>query len=413
MDGDTDVSVFSPVSFVFDGAMAQTHSIEWSANVDPARLSYSWQFGVFLMVTAQGGFPANSTITWKLNPTANNPNNFKSVGGAELPVGQFQGSFTTGAGGPGDPGDPCDPNGGGDSGLGFGSIYKTVNYTQSGNNAPVLDAETPALVGATYGPASNHVVTAVTLAGPGVSMNLTSAFGIFFAGQQFATSEALDAGFPAGTYTVSAAGAGTGTVTIGNTGEVPTPSFGNLTDLISMDPTKDFTLTFAPFIGAGANDGLVVTITATDDTNEFTAPNICKNIELPNTASSVVIPANTFKAGQQLRGQISFSRGSFNTNAIPNTSLSGGVSKTTDFSLTLGGGQQARQPMWTTVTRNQDGTLTYTVSGDTGLNIGIEASETLTGGWTRISTGLLATGSFQFTVNPNTPKFRFFRALVL
>jgi hypothetical protein len=411
-DGQTGVAVNTQVIFFFSEQMAQTHSIEWSANVNPANLSYAWSIGQSLTVTAQGGFPANATITWKLNPTAGNPANFKTVSGTQLPVATFQGSFTTGAGGsdPGDPGDPCDPNGG-DNGQGFGSLYKAVNYTQTGNNAPVLDTETAASIGASYRGASNQTVSAVTITGPGTTLNLENTFGFFFHSQEFATPEALDAAFPAGTYTITATGAGTGTLTVGNTTEILGPRFTNLPELTSMDPARDFTLTFNPFNGAGPTDSVFISIS--DGTNEFHAPDICKNIELSKTASLVVIPANTFKAGSHLRGSLSFSRGNFNTNAIPGTSLSGGASKTTTFDLTLGGGQQPRAPIWTTVTRNADGTLTYTISGDAGLNLGIEASETLTGNWAQLNTALLATGSFQFTVNPNTPKFRFFRARVL
>ena len=179
-NGATGVAVNSPVTFFFTEEMAQTHSIEWSSNVNPANLSYSWSFGMLLTVTPpQGGFPANATITWKLNPTANNANNFKSASGTELPVGQFQGSFTTAAGGSGDPNDPCNPNGG-DNGLGFGSIYKVVNYTQTGDQAPVLDTESAAVFTASYRGASNQTVNAVSITGPGVSMNLTNAFGFFF-----------------------------------------------------------------------------------------------------------------------------------------------------------------------------------------------------------------------------------------
>jgi hypothetical protein len=412
-DGATGVAPNGPVTFFFSEPMAQTHSIEWSANVNTAGLTYSWQFGQALMVTAQGGFPANATVTWKLNPTAGNAANFKSASGTELPVGQFQGSFTTAGGSdPGDPNDPCDPNGG-DNGLGFGAIYKGVNYTQSGDQAPVLDPEMAAAFSASYRGASNQNVTAVSVAGPAGTMNLTNTFGFFLGNREFATPEALDAAFPAGDYTVTATGAGSATLAFGNTTQIPTPRFNNLPALTGMDPAQAFTLTFAPFNGAGANDSIFININAADDTNEFHAPDFCKNIELPNTATSVVIPANTFKAGQQLRGQISFSRNSFDTNSIPSTSLSGGVSKTTSFGLTLDGGEEPRAPMWTTITRNPDGTLSYTITGDTGLNIGIEASETLTGGWTQVSTGLLAGGSFQFIVNPNTPTKRFYRARVL
>lgn len=411
-NGATGVPANNPVTFFFSEQMAQTHSIEWSANVNTAGLSYTWQFGQSLMVTAQGGFPANATITWKLNPTAGNANNFKSATGTELPVGQFQGSFTTGAGSdPGDPNDPCDPNGG-DNGLGFGSIYKAVNYTQTGDQAPVLDAEMAATFTGTYRGASNQNVSAVSITGPGGSMNLTNTFGFFLGSREFATAEALDTAFPAGTYTVNATGAGSGTLTIGSTAQVPLPRFNNLVALGNLDASQAFTLTFAPFTGAGANDSIFVSISATDDTNEFHAPDFCKNIELPNTATSVVIPANTFKAGQRLRGQISFSRGSFDTNSIPSTTLSGGVSKTTTFNFS-GGGGEPNAPVWTTVTRNGDGTVTYTITGDTGLNLGIEATETLTGTWTQLTTALLTTGSFEFTVNPNTPAKRFYRARVL
>src|SRR5687768_3828444 len=79
-NGATGVAASSPVFFVFSEDMLATHSIEWSANVDANRFTYSWLDTSFLQCTYSGGFPGNTTVTWKLNPSNRAPG-FFSVDG--------------------------------------------------------------------------------------------------------------------------------------------------------------------------------------------------------------------------------------------------------------------------------------------------------------------------------------------
>jgi len=397
-----------PVSFAFSEEMAPVHAIEWSANVNTAGLNYMWSDETTLVVFSITGFPDNATITWKLNPTAGGPNNFRDKVGN--PLAMVQGSFSTGTGG-GGPVDPCDGGNGLDSG--FGSVQKVTSYRQAGNSAPVLEVPLPAALLGSYRAAPQQTVTAVSITGPAGTATLQNTFGFFVYNAEFVTPAALDAAAPAGNYTINATGAGSAVLALGAAASVPAPRLNNLSEMAAMNAAQAFTLQFGAFAGAGPGDSITISIASTDGASEFSAPNQCKGIELPVTATSLVIPANTFKAGQTLRGSISFSRFSFNTNAIPNTSVSAGVTATTNFELTLGGGGQPSQPRFTGMTRNPNGTIRYTITGDAGTTVVIQGTERFAQAtqWTPVSTNLLAGGTAEFTVDPANPAKRYFRAV--
>ncbi|HEX7861256.1 MAG TPA: Ig-like domain-containing protein [Verrucomicrobiae bacterium] len=408
--GATDVELATFVSFIFSEPMAAAESIEWSSNIDPAKVMYTWQQGMALVATYQGGWPGSSTITWKLNPSAANAN-FEDMAGNQLPINQFQGTFTTKAGG--NPNDPC--NGGGDDGRGGGTIFKSLNFVQVGNAAPVPDSEMEASFGAFYNAGTNQTVSSVSLTWPAGTTALGAFFGNWFTNATFDTASALEAAFPAGNYTMTVAGTGGGTATlaVGSTAQVPFPRVANLTALSTMNVSNAFTLEFAAFTGAGSTDGIFIQISGEEGQGEFTAPDPCVPRELPNTATSVVIPANTFKRGQTYQGSITFSKAGQNSSTIPNTTIVAGSSVRTAFEFTIAGGSTPRQPMWAGVVRNQDGTLTYTIQGDTGITVSIEGSDAADSGWAQLTTALLAAGSHQFTIDPRLAPKKFLRARVL
>src|SRR5262249_38116642 len=161
--------------------------------------------------------------------------------------------------------------------------FKILEFTQTGNNAPVPATENPANASAFYNPATNQTVTAVTVSGPSGTIPLTNIFGnTYIAFQQFTTAAAMDTFLPKRTYTISAAGAGSGSITVPNAGEVPVPKILNLVELGTMDPTKEFILKFAPFTGATANDSIMIEITAAGG-RHFYAPDYCIPRSLTNT----------------------------------------------------------------------------------------------------------------------------------
>jgi hypothetical protein len=410
-NGTANVSVQTPVTFHFSESMAATQAIEWSANLNPANFNYTWvNNGQVLVATYLPGFPGNATITWKLNPTVGAAANFRDVAGNVLAVNQYQGSFTTGAAP--EP-EPCEQ--GPDDGQGAGSIFKSLNFVQTGNAAPVPDTELAASFGAFFHAGTNQTVSAVSVTGAAGTMNLQNLFGNYMTNRTFTSAAALETAFPSGNYTLTVAGSGGGSATmpVGNPSQMPVPRVVNLTELSSMNVTQNFTLNFSEFTGAAGLDGIYIEISGDEGQGEFRAPDPCVPRFLPNTATAVIIPANTFKTGQTYRGSISFSRFNFDTNSIPDTGVTSGATARTSFEFTIGGTSTPRQPMWSSIGRNQDGTLTFTIQGDTGLSILIEGSDVSTGGWGQVTSAVLTTGSHQLTIDPRLANSKFLRARVL
>lgn len=423
--GSTGVVAQSPVIFIFNEPMANSQSIQWSANVNASSLSYTWFDNKTLAVTASAGFPGNATVTWTLNPTPGAAGGFRDLAGNALQT--VQGSFSTGAGGSTGgstggttggstggttSGDPCNP-GNVNRDAGFASIFKSLQFTQTATTAPVPDTRDAAMVGASFSAATNQTVSRVTITGPGVNQTLSNLFGTFFATESFSSGAALEAAFPAGNYTVTASGAGTAQIAVGSTASVPVPQFLNLTELASMDVTKPFTLRFAPFTGAGQFDGISLSIQADGNAGEFHAPDYCLKIELTNKATSIVIPANTFQAGHKYSGEISFTKSTFDTNSIPNTYVSSGLMVQTKFDLTSGGPGPGTIPIWKgVIVRNPDGTLSFGVQADTGASLAIESSDDLKN-WTQFSVVTALNGNADVKLDPKTASRRFIRARLL
>jgi hypothetical protein len=265
---------------------------------------------------------------------------------------------------------------------------------------------------ASFKGASNQTVTAVSISGP-VNRPMQGFAGFFFISEEGTSAANIDATFPAGNYTINATGAGNATVALGNVATVPVPKINNLVELGAMNPANAFTLMFAPFTGVTANDSVFISINEVGGNGEFHAPDLCRNIQLPNTATSVVIPANTFKAGARYQGSITFSKGSgFNTNAINGVTTYATVSATTEFGFQTGGGSQPTAPRWTSIRRNANGTLTFVLTAQAGANLVIESGEA-GGSWVQAGTGMATGGTFEITVDPRLQPRRLYRARVL
>lgn len=400
-NGATGVAVNSPIIFAFSEPMARQQAVQWSANVTPANFSYTWVDDQNLLVSYNGGLPGNATITWNLVGGAAG---FRDVAGNALPPG-FQGSFSTGAGGGG--GGNCGTNQV-DTSLGYGSVRKVAQFVQTGTSAPAPDTEDPASAIASYKPAQGQTVSSVRVQGPnGIDVTLTNLFGTFLAFREFPSAAAVDTAFPVGNYTITANGAGTGTLALPAVATVPVPRIINTAEFAAMDRTRDFVLQFAPFTGAGPNDTISISITGQNDGGQFFAPDYCIPRPLTNTATSVTIPANTFKPGVTLNGSISFSRFSINTNSIPNTTLTAGAMATTQF--TVSGGTPPTGIRWSSFVVNANGTISYTVQAPTGTtSLIVEGSTNLTA-WAQAQTLPLTGGTGVFTTD-KSERYRFFRA---
>jgi Bacterial Ig-like domain len=405
--GAKNVALDSPVVFTFTVPMAPVQAITWSPNVVAANFSYTWSPSA-TNLTAQynTALPANATITWTLDPSV-----FKSQSGTALFAVNLSGSFTTGSS-QSNTNSPC--NGGStNTGIGSLSISKNVRYVQTNANPPVVDTESGAGFFAFLQSPATNPVTQVTLQLPnGTIKTLTNLFGFVFF-EQFASQEALDAAYPAGNYTVNmtrTTGTAALTLSLAANGAPPTPQITNFAQTQNFDPTADLTVQWLPFAGAAAYDSIYFDMSDTTAGTDFHAPDPCIPRDLPNTATSIVVPKNTFGAGADIDGSLGFNKiGSLNTNSVPGLVAFADYSKTTSFKATTSGGSQPNPPSIQNLVRLQNGTVQFQVQGTAGATLSAEASTDLKS-WTPImsapsTSGLLPVTDSQAASMP----YRFYR----
>jgi hypothetical protein len=393
-NGAQNVSVDSTVRFTFMTPMMPTQSITWSANVVPANFTYSWSGdGRSLTCTYNGSFPANAAISWTLNPEG-----FKGATGLPLMPFNNTGTFTTGSGqssGGGGTG-PCD-GGPEDDHLGSLALFKGVNYIQTHPNAPVIDPEDGAMFSAFLKSPATNPVTQATLRLPnGTTKPLTSFFGQFMVFEEFSSREALDAAYPAGQYQVTMKRAtGDVTVTLNLAAAAPpTPEITNLGQ--PFDPAADSPIQWLAFAGVTPNDSLSFTLTQAGGTN-FHAPDFCLPRPLANTATSIVVPKNTFKAGPTLEGSLDFMKiTTMDTNSLPDLVAMAGYSKTTEFKLPMGGGTPDGQPRLGNLVRQANGSVHFQVQSAGASALVVEGSSDLRN-WTNVQVGVPTSGVLEVT----------------
>ena len=407
--GTKNVPTDSPIVFTFLVPMAPVQSgITWSANVVAANFTYTWGAGgTNLTAKYNTALPANATITWTLDPTV-----FKSQSGTPLMAINNSGSFTTGSG-QSNTNNPC--NGGStNTGLGSLSLFKSVRYVQTSASAPVVDPDSGAMFTASLqSPATNPVNQATLKLPNGTIKTLTNLFGTFLTFDEFASQEALDAAYPAGNYTVTmtrTTGTAILTLSLNVNGAPPTPQITDFAQTQNFDPTADLTVQWLPFTGATANDSIFFDMSDSVAGIDFHAPDPCIPRDLPNTATSILVPKNTFGAGADIDGSLGFDKiNSRDTNSVPGLFAYAIYSKTTSFKTTTSGGAQSNQPSIQNLVRLANGTVQFQVTGTAGKTLTAEASPDLKT-WTALplapsSSGLLQASDPQAASMP----YRFYR----
>ncbi|MBX3747907.1 MAG: hypothetical protein KF833_21580, partial [Verrucomicrobiae bacterium] len=263
----------------------------------------------------------------------------KSLLGEPLPetTGTFQTpTGNTGGGG----GDDCDPA---DSDDGFNAsvvIFKDIHYRQSGNTAPALDPDEGATFFAAvfqgtnapgFRPASATLVRPDGSTAPLTSFEFDFEFPdipgfpipelprMFYLSTAeppqlvlptFDSEAALDAAYPNGTYRMTI-GLESGSaldvqLPLSPAFDVPVPRITNVESLQSFDTTQPLTLQWASLTDAGARHAIHLYIAEQDGSSVFEAPDDCKGIELPATATSITIPPGTFHADRTYEVELSF-----------------------------------------------------------------------------------------------------------
>jgi hypothetical protein len=371
--GTSNVAINKPVRFTFLTAMAPVEKVVWSSNLDATKFSYAWSAdGKTLTATYSGNFPVNTTITWILDPAV-----FKDTAGGALLELNNSGSFTTGSG-EGNPNDPCNGGGGNDN-QGVVSMFKSIQYVQTSAAAPAIDPDSGAIFSVYLKASSTNPVSQATLQLPsGATRELASLISnSFFFTEEFSTEAALEAAYPAGTYTLNLKqSTGSASMKLNLAASAPpTPHLTNFEQVQAFSPTADFRVQWDPFTGAAANDGIIFTMA--DQTRNFTAPDPCVPRELANTATFIIVPANTFGVGTDIDGSLTFSKsGGFDTNSIPGINGVGGYSKTTSFKPKVSGTPGPDQPILQNFLRLPNETVQFQVKG-TAASVLVEASADL------------------------------------
>jgi len=407
----TGVPINAKIRFTFNEAMQASQAIAWSGNVTQASFTYSWSADAqTLTCTYATNLLANAPITWKLNPSGSAAL-FKDAAGNALPSDVFAGGFTTGTT---TTNDLCNPEPV-DESRGSASLMKSVQYLQTGSDAPVEQASDPALFAVILLSPTNNPVTAASLRLPnGTSLTLSNFFGrTWYLPEEYASQALLDGARPNGGYvlTVGRQTGGQQSLTLDVPADwPPIPQILDLAALQAIDPGADFVAQWNGFTAATDNDGIFFGINRGDLV--FYAPDPCVPRPLPNTATAITVPKGTLTAGQTYNGDLRFTRvASFDTNSI--TDISGIVmlSKEVHFSLKTTGGTPPAGPKFTSVTVLANHHLELQLTGEAGRSYTIETATDLPN-WTQPQTVVApASGIVVFDAGPSdTAQRAFFRA---
>ncbi len=344
--GATDVRTNVQVEFRFTQAMtadpqiagnppAVPAAVAWSGEgVDPARFSYTWSADRrTLFADYLGGLPLNTTVGWRLNPV-DAPVKLTSESGIVLEPDLYSGEFTTGNAEP-----PCLQTGW-PADWGTYALTKRTDFRQESEADPVPDAGPAARVfsAVVTRPTGGMEITSASLTRPGGLVDdLAPLAGVAQYYETAETEAALDAAFPPGDYGLRFTPGQAAEQVIAMTIPAeapPVPKIANYAEAQTINPKADFTLTWNGFPQVSPNDYISMYLSDAGGHVVFQAPNLCVPRELPATATSVVIPADTLRAEQTYTGALLFSRTFyFATNAVPSMAGFGSVIRNTSFSI--------------------------------------------------------------------------------
>ncbi len=419
-NGTTNFDVTQPVEFMFSEEMLNvppfnipgfTSYLTWTGLPANTQIDYSWDDpATTLTCVFPDNLPGETSIGWTLNPPgALMP--LTSAMGEALP--RTTGSFTTGTGQA-----PCDPDGLPDT-YGSVTLVKAATYVQNSTATPSISTETPPGFGVFIQSRATDSITSATYQIPGGSPQaIESAFpGFYIFNDEFTTTAERDAAYPGGSYSVTLVQqlAGSKSVSMTMPGTLPPiPQVANYAATQNVDPDTAFILQWNAFTGADSTDMIDLTISDQFGDVVFQAPDFCAGIELPNTATTITIPAGTFSTGEIYNCSLAFYAGFYqSTNAITEYSVYGAIGNTTEFVLRTGGGVVVTEPGISQASLGTDGSLSFTATNlQPGITYAVETSDTADAGiWSELST--FTAGSSEETVTDpvNTTGNRFYRVV--
>ncbi len=247
--------------------------------------------GTVLTCTPLAPWPASHMIVWSVAGA--------TPSGTQL-GGQPAGMFTAGSSDTG-----CDTN----TTMLSLTLSKGCLYNQTSPAAPALVTTAPCGFLACISLPCPRDATNVSLLLPsGATPNLgatTLPGHLTLLDYNYASLEALDAAYPNSNYTFRIQSVGSNqqvTLTFPSTlAQPPAPHLTNFAAAQAINPAQAFTLSWDPFAGGTTADCIYVELGSL-----FQTPGPGTNGALPATATSVLIPANTFQTNQSYSGSVTF-----------------------------------------------------------------------------------------------------------
>jgi hypothetical protein len=194
------------------------------------------------------------------------------------------------------------------------ALIKSRTYNQTNATDVVLGTNAPFQFVAVVDASPANVTSANVETPLSAFYTLTNnpGIGAFAVSRVFTNQAALDAVFPNGSYTftIDAVNDGTKNLFIPITGNAyPTaPRVINYAAAQLLRPSSNFTVQWTPFAGGTENDNIVLSIRLQGSSNVFSTPVFGQPGALDGTATSVVIPANTFATGGVYNATLTFAK---------------------------------------------------------------------------------------------------------
>jgi hypothetical protein len=410
-NGATGIPVSASIRFVFDQPMELNPAvggypplvpgaIAWTgAGLQPSKFTYSWSAdGRTLTCAYTGGLPGDTAISWALNP----PNamvRLANASGTPLPEGAFSGSFTTGeGGGSGD----CSPDGVPEN-WGFYGVMKSFRYQQTttGEPVPLPPAEEPFTFGVFIRqPEGGPAATSGSVTLPNAVQHPLEGMpfgGMLFYFETLSSDAALEAAYPNGSYTLrfTQTGEAERVIPMNMDASQPViPRIANFAQTQSVNAHQDFSLEWNSFAGARAEDSIHLKISETTGSTVFEAPDLCVPRELPVTATSILIPAETLQANRTYNAVLTFGRFFYaSTNTVPEMAGVGSASRSTEFVIRTGSGTGLASPRFTGFRVLPNGRPEMTITGTAGGQYTVQRTQDLGApAWTAAGTVTIGAG---------------------
>lgn len=347
----------------FDEPMSNSYSVRWSTNLTGSQFSYRWQNQTFVAVPSNG-FPMGAGIEMAINPTAGDPHNFQDLAGNHSRTLMLK--FSTGQPARGE---PCE-TGEAEPIMALAVVKKSVRYVQRAADGLInANSAGAASFSAIYRPAAGQALNSASLSGMPMRWEpiiLTNAEGMFEHSQSFASLDLLEEYAPDYFYDFRIAVGDEVHQTrfrMGAMTNLPVPGILNFAELASVEAGVDLVLSFEGLPQAGPFDRIDIEIRGEGEHLAFRAPDPCIGKSLPSSAKSVTVPAGKLAPGQKYRGRITFSRHSYDANALPSTGFELELERGTDFEITTANRSGAAGRLrWTGGRRQEDGTILLTLS---------------------------------------------------